>query len=115
MNDSLFSTNILIRRQCEEIVIKRLQEERTCGNLALSDVSDTEFERRVSEEMNKRIYLLELEWSFGEPPTLIKNDPKGRYGWRVNGGNGYYPRGNTVEDVYEKQAYMKTVNYTPMK
>ena len=103
MNDSLFSTNILIRRQCEEIVIKRLQEESTCGNLALSDVSDTEFERRVSEEMNKRTYLLKLERSFGQPPTLIKNDPKGRYGWRVNGRNGYYPRGNTVEDVYEKQ------------
>ena len=50
-----------------------------------------------------QIFLLELERSFGEPPTLIKNDPKGRYGWRVNGGNGYYPRVNTVEDVYEKQ------------
>ena len=31
------------------------------------------------------------------------NDSKGRYGWHVNGGNSYYPRGNTVEDVYEKQ------------
>ena len=97
-----FENNLILRRKCEKLVLNRLQSEATCGNLALNEISDAEFERKVSEEMNKRTYLIELERSYGRPPELIKNDAKGRYGWRVNG-RGYFPRGNTAEECYEKQ------------
>lgn len=103
MDDNLISQDIFLRRECEDIVLKRLQNKYSCGNLALNEVSGADFEKEVSEEMNKRKYFEELERSYGGPPELVTNDPKGRYGWRVNGRNGYFPRGNTIEEVYEKQ------------
>lgn len=95
--------NLFLRRMCEKTVMDRLQNEVICGNLALNEISDAEFEREVSEEMNKRTYLLELERRFGKGPEKIKGDAKGRYGWRVNGRKGYFPRAKTIEEVYDLQ------------
>lgn len=96
-----FQEQLSLRRECENRVLKRLQKQIVCGSLALDEISDIESE--VSEEMNKLTYIKEVERRTGKKPEPIPNDPTGRWGWRVNGRNEYFPRGKDANECYEKQ------------
>lgn len=91
-----------LRIECEDIVLSRLQKKQKCDNISNIEISDAIFESIVITEMNKKQYIDNLIKTTGKKPTPIPNDPKGRYGWRVNG-KGYYPRGKDEEACYDAQ------------
>lgn len=102
---NLLENNLLLRHQCEKEVYERLQNEATCGNLALDEISTEEFERKVEYLMNQKQYIEGLKQKgFKEKPLS-----DGRLGWRPWGRNGRFVRGRSIEELYENtyKEYLK--------
>ena len=101
MDLEFFLQEEALEKKCKDEVLADLQKEAECGKVNLNEVSGAYFREKVNEKMKKMSYLKELERSFGEPQPLSD----GRYGWRVNGRKGYFPRGKSIEGA---RAYINT-------